>query len=407
MMNLLEGVRVLDFTQVISGPYATFMLAQQGADVIKLELPKGGDQARSMMRPDGPFGDAGLSPMFLAFNAGKRSMALDLKHPESESILAKLVKNTDIIVQNFKAGAIDRLGFGYDWAREINPNIIYCAISGFGQEGPKAGAAAYDPVIQANSGMMTLTGYEGVTGPTKVGFWVCDMATGMTAAFSMAAAVAHKRATGNGAYIDLSMLDVAASFISPMTTNFMNFGTLPNMMGNGSPASSSVSSVYETANGFIQVAAATDSQFQAQCKALDRPDIAGDVRFVSRETRIANAAQLREELLKTFALADAKTWEDRLGAAGVPVGAVQTIPQMVEDPQITGRQLMKEGPAPKGMPGTVRTVGAPMIVNGKKDGAIPAAPRLGEHTADILAENGYEASEIAALKAAGAISVPN
>lgn len=404
MMNLLEGVRVLDFTQVISGPYATFMLAQQGADVIKVELPKGGDQARSMMRPEGPFGDAGLSPMFLAFNAGKRSIALDLKHPESKPILAKLVQNADIIVQNFKAGAIDRLGFGYDWAREINPSIIYCAISGFGQEGPKAGAAAYDPVIQANSGMMTLTGYEGVTGPTKVGFWVCDMATGMTAAFSMAAAVAHNRATGEGAYIDLSMLDVAASFISPMTTNFMNFGILPNLMGNGSPASSSVSSVYETADGFIQVAAATDGQFQAQCKALNRPDIAEDARFASRETRIANAADLRAELLKTFALADAKTWEDRLGAAGVPAGAVQTIPQMVEDPQITGRALMKEGPAPKGMPGTVRTVGAPMMLNGQKDGTIPAAPRLGEHTAEILSENGYSALEIAALQASGAIT---
>ena len=314
MMKLLEGVRVIDFTQVISGPYATYMLAQQGADVIKLELPNGGDQARSMMRPDGPFGDAGLSPMFLAFNSGKRSLALDLKHPDAKAVLTKLVESADVVIQNYKAGAIDRLGFGYDWAKSVNPNIIYCAISGFGQQGPRAGAAAYDPVIQANSGMMTLTGHDGVTGPTKVGFWVCDMATGMTAAFAVSAAIAHKRGTGEGAYIDLSMLDVAASFISPMATNFINFGAMPSLMGNGSPGGSTVSSVYETADGFVQVSAATDSQFRAQCGAMERLDLISDPRFASRELRIENAEFLREELLKTFALAGAKSWEDRLGA---------------------------------------------------------------------------------------------
>ena len=402
MMNFLKGVRVIDFTQVISGPYATFMLAQQGADVIKLELPKGGDQARSMMRPEGPFGDAGLSPMFLAFNSGKRSLALDLKHPEAKTVLAKLVESADVVIQNYKAGAIDRLGFGYEWAKSVNPNIIYCAISGFGQEGPRAGAAAYDPVIQANSGMMTLTGHEGVTGPTKVGFWVCDMATGMTAAFAVSAAIAHKRGTGEGAYIDLSMLDVAASFISPMATNFMNFGTMPYLMGNGSPGGSTASSVYETANGFVQVSAATDGQFQAQCEAMDRPDIASDPRFNSREARIANAEFLREELLKTFALADAKTWENWLGAVGVPAGAVQTIPQMVEDPQIEGRNLVKTAQAPTGVDSTYRTIGAPMVVDGKLDGTLPPAPRLGEHTADILNEIGFSADQIAQFSTSGA-----
>ncbi len=402
MMNLLQGVRVIDFTQVISGPYATFMLAQQGADVIKLELPKGGDQARTMMRPDDPYGDAGLSPMFLAFNSGKRSLALDLKHPEAKAVLAKLVESADVVIQNFKAGAIDRLGFGYEWAKSINPVIIYCAISGFGQQGPRAGAAAYDPVIQANSGMMTLTGHEGVTGPTKVGFWVCDMATGMTAAFAVSAAIAHKRGTGEGAYIDLSMLDVAASFISPMATNFLNFGTMPSLMGNGSPGGSTVSSVYETADGFVQVSSATDGQFRAQCSAMERPDLASDPRFETRESRIENAEFLREELLKTFATADAKAWEERLGAVGVPAGAVQTIPQMVKDPQIDVRQLVKTGEAPTGLDREFRTIGAPLQVNGQLDACLPAAPLLGEHTIDVLQEIGFSDDEIKNLAASGA-----
>lgn len=403
MMNLLEGVRVVDFTQVISGPYSTFMLAQQGADVIKLELPNGGDQGRMMIKPDGPFGDAGLSSMFLAFNSGKRSFALDLKHPDASGIVERLVKDADVIVQNFKAGAIDRLGFGYDWAKAINPSIVYCAISGFGQEGPRAGAAAYDPVIQANSGMMTLTGFEGVTGPTKVGFWVCDMATGMTAAFAVSAALARKGATGKGAYIDLSMLDVATSFISPMVTNFLNFGTEPFLMGNGTQGGSTISSVYETADGFIQVSSATDNQFQAQCRVLGRQDIADDPRNANREGRLANADNLRKELLKTFATADARTWEARLGAAGVPAGAVKTIPQMTEDPQVIGRKLLREGPAPTGMAGTIKTVGAPFVLDGMADGSLPKAPRLGEHTDEVLEELGYTATEIAAFKNASVV----
>ena len=187
-----------------------------------------------------------------------------------------------------------------------------------------------------------------------------------------------------------------------MATNFMNFGTMPYLMGNGSPGGSTASSVYETANGFVQVSAATDGQFRAQCGAMDRPDLASDPRFNSRETRIANAEFLREELLKTFALADAKTWENRLGAVGVPAGAVQTIPQMVEDPQIESRNLVKTAQAPTGIDSTYRTIGAPMVVNGELDGTLPPAPCLGEHTADILNEIGFSADEIARFSTSGA-----
>lgn len=403
MSDLLSGVRVVDFTQVISGPYATYMLAQQGADVVKLELPNGGDQARSMMAPVGPFADAAHSPMFLAFNAGKRSIAVDLKNPAARDVVEALVREADVVVENFKAGAIARLGFDYAWAKSVKEDIVYCSISGFGQSGPRSAAAAYDPVIQANSGMMTLTGHEGLTGPTKVGFWVCDMATGMTGAFAISAAIAKRRETGEGAYIDLAMLDVAASFISPMVTNYLNFGVVPSLMGNGSPAGSGVSSIYETSDGLLQVAAATQGQFFAQMKAMDRPDLAEDPRFNERKARIEHAAELREELLKTFALADTKTWETRLSAAGVPAGAVLTIPEMTEDGQISERGLLRTGPAPTGLAGEVKTVGEPFHVDGVGGRPHAAAPNLGEHTDAILAEAGFSAVDVEKLRAAGAV----
>ena len=404
MSNLLDGVRVVDFTQVISGPYATYMLARQGADVIKLEQPGTGDQSRSMMSPSGEYGARGQSPMFLAFNSGKRSLALDLKHPDAKEIISKLVANADVVVENFKAGVLNRLGFGYEWAREVKPDIVYCSISGFGQVGPRAGAAAYDPVIQATSGMMTLTGHEGVTGPTKVGFWVCDVATGMTGAFAISAALARRGQTGEGAYIDLSMLDVAASFISPMVTNFLNFGVEPRLMGNGSPAGSNVSSVYETKQGFIQVAAATQGQFMAQTKAMGLESLLEDARFNTREGRIANADALRVILLGRFKDEDAKTWETRLSSAGVPAGAVLTVPDMTADSQIAERGVIQSGPAPAGLPGEFSTVGAPFIVNASRENSLPSTPSLGQHSREILAEAGYSEDRIEALFANRAVS---
>ncbi|MEQ9121119.1 MAG: CaiB/BaiF CoA-transferase family protein, partial [Alphaproteobacteria bacterium] len=274
----------------------------------------------------------------------------------------------------------------------------------FGQKGPRAGAAAYDPVIQAGSGMMTLTGYEGVTGPTKVGFWVCDMATGMTAAFAVSAAVAKQRGTGEGSYIDVSMLDVGVSLISPMVTNFLNFGVQPVLSGNGSPGGSSISSVYETADGYVQVAAATQGQFAALARTVGREDMLEDPRFADRTPRIANAADLRDELLKAFAKADARTWEKRLGAAGVPAGAVLTIPQVTEEAQILERGLIQSGPAPAGLPGEFRTVGAPFMTDGGRSAGLAPPPTLGEHTDAVLAEIGYDAARIAALKASRAIA---
>ena len=401
MAKVFEGVRVIDFTQAIAGPYASYQLALQGADVIKLENPKGGDQGRVMMGGGPEFLEAGQSTLFMSFNAGKRSLGLDLKHPRAKEVLTRLVAQSDVVVENFKAGQMKKLGLDYETLSAINPKLVYCSISGFGGTGPLAGKAAYDPVIQAYSGMMTLTGFP-ENGPTKVGYWVTDVAAGIHAAYAISSALFARERTGQGRYIDLSMLDAALGFISPMVLHYLNCGIQLGQMGNGSPASPSPS-VYPTATNLIQVATATQAQFEKMCGVLERPDIKDDPRFATREVRAENGAALYETLCETYRTGDAHAWEARLEAVGVPAAVVNTIPEALQLEQVKHRGVLMEVPPPAGLGKPMTMVNASFHLNEGSPGVETPPPHVGEHTDAVLGEFGFSAADIAGLRAEAVI----
>lgn len=396
-MRPFKGIRVIDFTQVIAGPYCTFQLGALGADIIKIEQPGTGDQGRRLMAPTPKARDAGMSALFSAVNSGKRSLTLDLKHPEAREVVKKLVKGADVVVENFKAGTMERLGLGYEVMKDVNPNLIYCAISGYGQTGPRAGAAAYDPVVQAGSGMMSVTGYD-ETGPTKVGFWVVDMTTGMNAAFAVASALYRRGQTGTGEAIDVAMLDTAVSLMSPLIGLYLNYGIEPGFTGNGVPGSGGSSTVYPTQEGHITVAAATDQQFAAMTTEIGRPDMAKDPRFSSREARLKNADAYRAAVVEAMSADSAANWETRLASVGVPAGRNQRIPQLPEDPQLQHRQVFTElAPAP-GLEAPFKAVNIGFKLANQGPLIDSPPPALGQHSDEILQEIGFSEEEISRLR---------
>ena len=402
MSKPFAGIRVVDFTQVISGPYATYQLAAQGADVIKIEQPKGGDQGRYLLSTSAYVKSIGMSALYTAVNGGKRSLTLDLKHPDARAVVEKLVASADVLVENFKAGTMDRLGYGYAAMREIKADLVYCSISGFGQTGPRSQAAAYDPVIQAASGIMSVTGHP-QTGPTKVGFWVTDMAAGMNGAMAISAALFRRATSGEGAFIDVSMLDTAVSLMSPLMSLFLNYGIEAPLTGNGTPGTGGSSTVYDTQRGSITVAAATDGQAAALAKALGLPEVADDPRFRLREDRLQNTVLYRSLIAPAFEHDTASNWEQRLAAVGVPACKNLSVAEVAVDAQIQHRQSIQTLPAARGMQGDFSAINLGFKVNADGPHISGPPPALGQHSDEILAEFGYDEAQISALRASGAV----
>lgn len=401
MAKAFDGIRVIDFSQVIAGPFCAEQLAFLGADVIKVESPGSGDQARGMMTSR-DYASKGLSPLFITCNAGKRSMTLDLKHPRAKEIVRRLVASADVMIQNLKVGTIERMGFGYDDMKKVKPDLIYCSISGYGQSGPKAANAAFDGAIQAESGIMSITGRDD-TGPTRAGYMVVDVSTGLMAAFAISAALYRRNVTGDGQFIDVAMMDTALNVMAPIVSDYLVAGVVPALYPTGERTRLASDVAYKTKDGYLQCTLWTQPIFKSLCAEIGRPDLFADPRFGDMAARAENAWALRQILTEAFMADTAANWEARLGRGGVPASRVASIPDALSTPQSRHRGLTATLPAPRelGRPIEVLKPGFRTDV----DTPEPAltVPAVGEQTDAILAEIGFDTAEIDAMRAEGAV----
>jgi crotonobetainyl-CoA:carnitine CoA-transferase CaiB-like acyl-CoA transferase len=395
---LLKGIRVLDLTNVLSGPFATLHLSLLGAEVIKVENPKDGDLARKLgCVPD--YNKRLMGTSFLAQNANKKSLTLNLKHPAAKKIFTDLVAMTDVVVENFRPDVMGRLGLSYDVLRGINPRLVYCAISGFGQTGPDALKPAYDQIIQGLSGEMAINGDDRLN-PLRAGFPVCDTVGGLNAAFAIMAALFHRERTGEGQFIDVALLDSIMPLMGWVVANLMIGKQEPVLMGNDN-FTAAPSGTFRTKDGFINIAANKQEQWEAVAEVLGLPELKTDPRFQERETRKKNRKALTPLLEAKLAERETTHWVDALNAKDVPSGAILTLAGAVGQEQIAHRKTFGTV--------TVEGIGELQLFNmTAKFSATPGMvtdppPTLGQHTTGILRSLGRTEGEIAELTAAGAI----
>lgn len=407
MAGPLSHLRVLDLSRVLAGPWAGQVLGDLGAEVIKIERPETGDDTRSWGPPymQGTDGSSELSAYFLAANRNKQSLAIDIAHPEGQELVRKLVAESDVVLENFKVGGLKRYGLDYDSLKRVNPKLIYCSITGFGQDGPYANRPGYDFLIQAMGGLMSITGQpdgEPGEGPMKVGVALTDIVTGLYATIGVLAALSHRDRTGEGQYVETALLDAQVACLANQAMNYLTTGKAPTRMGNAHPNIVPYQD-FPTADGNMVLTIGNDQQFSRLADVLGHPEWASDERFATNRARVTNRRELIPQLRQATVMRSTREWVEILERKGVPCGPVNTLDQVFEDPQVLARGMKQTVSHPE--LGEVPTVGNPIKLKLTPVTYRTAPPLLGEQSDHVLHQvAGLSPGEIRVLRERGVVS---
>ncbi|RDY69088.1 CoA transferase [Halobacillus trueperi] len=386
MTAALEGIRVLDLTRVLAGPYCSMILGDLGADIIKVEAPGGSDETRTW----GPPFKEGMSAYYLCANRNKKSLTLDLKSPEGKEVMEKLVKDSDVVINNFKTGTMERLGFGYDHLKEINPQIVFCSITGFGETGPYQHLPGYDFIIQAMSGLMSITG-DDQSGPQKLGVAITDILTGLYACIGIQTALLERERSGKGQKIDLSLYDSAVSSLINIGSNFLMTGKVPERLGNHH-ANIVPYQTFRSLDGEMVIAVGNDRQFAQLCAIVGQPSLAADPLFSTNAGRVENRAELSRILQELLLKEDTAYWQSRCQEKQIPFGPIQSLEEVCKDEQLKAREMFLTCKHPKA--GDVGMIGSPLKLSRTPVDYKQHPPEAGEHTEEILTRLGYDKTTI-------------
>ncbi|MBW2221467.1 MAG: CoA transferase, partial [Deltaproteobacteria bacterium] len=390
MAKALEGIKVLDLSRALAGPYCTMMLADMGAEVIKIEMPGRGDDSRSW----GPPFVEGESAYFMSINRNKKSITLNMKSDKSTEIVHKLIKQSDVLVENFRPGAMERLGLGYEQVKAMNPRIIYCSISGFGQDGPYRMLPGFDQVLQGMGGLMSITGELGGP-PIKVGVAIADISGGMFASNGILVALYNREKTGKGQMVDVSLLDSQVAWLTYRAGAYFASGEVPQPMGSGHPVIVPYQA-FKAKDVFINIAVGNDQLWERFCKAVSLENVMNDPKFATNAKRVENREEIVKIISDLIVTKDGEEWLKILTDAGIPCGPIYTVDKIFADPQVLHREMVKELDHPKA--GKVKVTGIPIKLSDTPGEVETAPPVLGQHTQEVLTELGYNDKDLEKLK---------
>jgi len=392
----LEGIKVIEFGHIMAGPVCGRMLADMGADVIKVERVPGGDPSRSFVPPE----IDGESAAFMMLNRNKRGIAVDIKRPEGVTLVRRLIRGADVVIENYRTGTLDRLGLGYDSVKANNPGLVWCEISGFGRTGPYAGIGGFDLIAQGYSGLMSLTGEGADRPPVKCGVPVTDVTAGILGAMGVLAAILHRLLTGEGQRVDTSLYEAGITHTYWQSAIALATGESPGPLGSAHPLSAPYQA-FETADGWINVGASSQATWEKVPDLVGQPELVDDERFRDNAARMANLDELVATLAPLFKKRSTEQWLERFEAAGVPAGPVASIQEMLVHPQTVEREMVTE--VQHSTLGPVKTLGFPVKLSASPAAIERGAPVLGEHTREVLLANGYTEAGVAELQSSGVI----